>query len=606
MSDFWYFARKMLRYPTALITGGVFAILAAAGLGIGLASLLPIMQMMLGGEARRSLVDIANDYNAGAPIIEVPADFVAMLPTDPAHGIALIIGSLCVLAVFGAMATFGHAYLSLIVATRTVTRVRQQAFHHVISMPLGRIVERGPTEFIARVVRDAAELQQGFLALTSKSVVQGTRGISCLLVAIVVCWEITVIAPVVGFIFVQILHKFGKRVRQGTKGSLEAQERLLRIATESVQGLRAVKANTAERQATWRFHTENRQVLKQELRARIARAMSSPISELLATFLVSGLAIYFTQRIMSGTRSFEQFVTALAALAGAGASFKPLAGFYAEMQAASAPAGRLREIIKEPRENARGALRPALPLHRTSIECDSIRFTYAGGERPAIDDVSLRIEHGERVAIVGPNGCGKTTLVSMLPRLLRPSAGRILIDGVDIESVSLRSLRRQIGVVTQETVLFRSSIAENISLGAPGATPEQIERAARQAHAHEFIMELPGGYHADVAEQGASLSGGQRQRLAIARAIIRDPSILILDEATSQIDAESEKQIDSAIQSFCVGRTSLLIAHRFATVLNADRIVVMDEGRIIDIGRHEELLDRCDVYQRLTESQLLG
>ena len=357
MSDFWFFAKRMLRYPTALVSGGVFAILAAAGLGIGIAALLPIMRLMLGGEASKSLVDLANDHNAAEPLVRIPEALIAQLPNDPLAGIALIIGSLCVLAIFGAGATFGHAYLSLVVATRTVTRIRQQAFHHVISMPLGRVVERGPSEFIARVVRDAAELQQGFLALTSKSVVQGTRGISCLVVALFVSWEITVVAPVVGVIFAQVLRKFGKRVRQGTRGSLQAQERLLRIATESVQGLRAVKANTAERQATWRFHNENRQVLKQELRARVARALASPISELLATFMVSGLAIVFASRILKGTIEFEQFVVALGALAAAGASFKPLAGFITEMQAAAAPAARLREIIAEPRENARGALR---------------------------------------------------------------------------------------------------------------------------------------------------------------------------------------------------------------------------------------------------------
>jgi ABC-type multidrug transport system fused ATPase/permease subunit len=233
-------------------------------------------------------------------------------------------------------------------------------------------------------------------------------------------------------------------------------------------------------------------------------------------------------------------------------------------------------------------------------------FTYPGAEDRALDGVDLQIAHGNRIAVVGPNGCGKTTLLSMVPRLLSPDRGTVSIDGLDLASVSLRSVRRQIAVVTQEIVLFRGSIAENIAFGSEKAGRKRIVEAARRAHADEFISRIPGGYDADVTEQGNSLSGGQRQRIAIARAMLRDPSILILDEATSQIDAESEAHISAAIAEFCQGRTILLIAHRLATVLDADRIVVMDGGRIIDQGRHEELLGRCALYRRLSETQLIS
>jgi subfamily B ATP-binding cassette protein MsbA len=230
---------------------------------------------------------------------------------------------------------------------------------------------------------------------------------------------------------------------------------------------------------------------------------------------------------------------------------------------------------------------------------------------PALDAVSLTIRHGETVAFVGPNGSGKTTLLSLIPRLLDPDQGSVLIDNRDIREVGIRSLRRQIGVVTQDTVLFRGSIRWNIAYGAAGLgllagddEDRLVKRAAQAARAEEFILEKQGGYDAPIGEGGVGFSGGQRQRLTIARALSRDPAILILDEATSMVDAESEARIAEAIAEFSKGRTSLIVAHRLSTVVNADRIVVMDAGRIVDIGRHDELLARCAVYRTIAENQL--
>jgi ABC-type multidrug transport system fused ATPase/permease subunit len=233
-----------------------------------------------------------------------------------------------------------------------------------------------------------------------------------------------------------------------------------------------------------------------------------------------------------------------------------------------------------------------------------VTFSYANDATPAINDFSVTIPHGQRVAIVGPNGSGKTTLVSMLPRLLRPQAGSVSIDGTDIATVDLHSLREQMGVVTQDTVLFSGSISDNIRFGSV-ADQTAVEVAAKQAHAHEFISEMEGRYDATVYEHGTSLSGGQRQRLAIARALLRDPAILIFDEATSQIDTESERLINDTLRQYCAGRTVLLIAHRLSTVQSADRILVLDRGALVGDGSHDELLTSCDVYQRLAETQLI-
>ncbi|MHC4427872.1 MAG: ABC transporter ATP-binding protein [Planctomycetota bacterium] len=602
MEHFWTFAGHMLRKRAVLAWALVFAMISAGGLGIGLLTLGPALSLILRGD---TLVDLANAYNANGPAIAIPQAVVGWLPTDRFDGVVAIVGVILVLTVVGGMANFMHLYLSQTLAARCVARIRQQAFRHVVHLPLVTVITRGPSEFVARLVRDAAELQRGFIALTSKAVTHVLKGLAAFAAAIYFQWQLTLTAVVLAPVMAIVIRKLGKRIRRGTRGSLAGQEGLLRVANEALHGLRAVKANTGERHAGRRFHRINKIVVREELKIRTARALTGPVVETIAVLVVGTLAAIAAKAIIAGSLPFERFLLSLGALAIAFASFRPLAGLVNEVQAAAAPAGRLAQIIAEPPETvSRVARRP--PRHRVSIEFEDVRFAYPGSDRPALEEINLEIAHGERVAIVGPNGSGKTTLVSLLPRLLEPDSGRVLIDGIDIATVNLMALRRQIGVVTQETVLFRGSVAENIAFGAERQTREMIEDAARRARADEFIAELPSGYDTDLAEQGATLSGGQRQRLAIARAILQDPAILILDEATSQIDAESEAHITAALAEFCSGRTALLIAHRLSTVLNADRIVVMDRARIIAGGTHEELLETCDVYQRLAKTQLAG
>jgi subfamily B ATP-binding cassette protein MsbA len=584
----------------ALALSLLFAMLSAGGLGLGLLSLAPILRSILGEGS--SLAAMAIEHNAAGRMPPIPPAVVGRLPTDPLAGVATMIGALAVLTVLGAACNFLHQFVSQTATTRAVADVRADAFAVVVAMPIRRVIERGPSEFVARIVRDAAELQRGLIALVSKSIGQVTKGLAGLAAAIYFDWRLTlaalVIAPLVGL----VLRKLGKRVRRGTHGSLRAQEGLLRVATETLQGLRAVKASTAERTAQNRFDALNAEVVRHELRVRTARALSAPLVETLAVFAIGAVVLAAAAAILHGRLLPDHFFLVLGSLGVAGGALRPLVGLVTEIQASSAPARRLMEVLEEPAEPAGDRAAP-LARHRDSIAFEGVRVEYAGRDRPALDGLDLRIGHGERVAIVGPNGSGKTTLVSLVPRLLDPDAGRVLVDGTDIRTVDLPSLRRQIGLVTQEVVLFRGSVADNIAFGADASRGE-IVRAAEQAHAHEFIARLPGGYDADLAEQGSSLSGGQRQRIAIARAILRDPAILILDEATSQIDSESEAHINAALSGFMRGRTTIVVAHRLSTVLGADRIVVLDEGCVVDQGGHDELLSRCALYRRLAQTQL--
>jgi len=606
MSPFWTMTGRLIRrHRVAMVAALMFAFLSAGGLGAGLAGMAPIFRILLDPEDRVSLAVLATEYNEGEPYLAIPAPVIERLPDGPFEGVMFMIGLLSVLAVFGAAANFMHLYLGQTMSARAVAEIREEAFDRVLHLPLGVVVSRGPSEFVTRIVRDALLLQAGFTALVSKALAQITKGIAAFGAALWFDWRLTLLAVLVAPPLAITLRKLGKRIRRGTRSSLDAQDVLLRISTESFQGLRAVKAATAEAQVLERFRHYNARAVRYELKVRTARALSTPLVELLTVFALALLALMAARSIVSGRISPDTLILTLGALGIAGGAFKPLTGLINSMQAAAAPAERILELLSQPLEDADTG-RPDLPLHAESIVFERVGFRYPSADRPALQEIDLSIRCGEHVAIVGPNGCGKTTLVSLVPALLIPETGCVRIDGRDVHSVGLQSLRRQIAVVTQDTVLFRGSVAENIALGNMGVSQEQICAAARSAHAEEFILRLPGGYDADLAEQGASLSGGQRQRLAIARAILRDPTILILDEATSQIDSESEARIAAAIREHFAGRTVLVIAHRLATVVDADRIVVMNEGRIEAIGPHAELLERSPLYRRLVHTQFLA
>lgn len=597
MAAFWHMARRLLEWKGQLTLAMVAAMLSAGGFGAGLLALGPVLKFLL--NSNQSLADWIHQNAAW-----VPEALVSRLPTGSFDGVVFIFVVLLALTVIGGTANFVHQYLAYTLCVRVVASVRHDTFKNAVNLPLGQVQARGAAEYISRISRDAAELQRGLMALTGKTVAQVTKGLAALGAAIWVDWRITLVALVAAPAIGIPLRKLGKRIRRGVRGSLRAQEDLLRVSNESLQGLRAVKTSTAEAASIRRFDDANQTVVQQEMRVRMAQALSSPLIEVISIVAVSVLALIAARQIIDGKLPLETFLLALGSLAAAGGSFKPVTSLVNDIQAASAPAERLMEVLRSEREDAGERLKPQLPRHAKSIEFQSVSFAYAGAGAMAVEGISLRIEHGERVAVVGPNGCGKTTLLSLLARLYTPAAGRILVDGKDVAACSLSSLRDQLGVVTQDSVLVRGTVEDNIRFGHEASSRQEVLDAAQRAHAMAFIEQMPNGLESPVHEGGTSLSGGQRQRLAIARAILRNPAILILDEATSQVDAESEEQINAAIREFSAGRTVLIIAHRLSTMLGADRIVVMDAGRIVAVGRHDDLLTQSPVYQRLVRAQL--
>jgi subfamily B ATP-binding cassette protein MsbA len=515
-------------------------------------------------------------------------------------GVVLLIGGLWVLTLLGATANFLHQYLAQTLVTRTVADIRRDVAQRSIVLPLEIITTRGPSEFVSRIVRDSVAVEQGLLVIVGKGLSQVTKAAAALAAAMVFDIRVVLVVLVAGPILGIVIRKLAKRVHRGTRGSLQAQQELLGSTTEILQGIRGIRTSTAEDEAMRRIDVANDDIVKHELRIRSAKALTGPLIEAMAILVLGGLAMLAAREILNGSLTFERFILSLGSLAVAAASIRPVAGLINQLAAAEAPAMRLMDILNETPEPS-GA--QTLPRHVDSIQFQNVSYTYPGASVPALSNIDLEIAFGAHVAIVGPNGSGKTTLLSLLSRLLLPSEGVVRIDGHDLADVSLKSLRSQMAVVTQETLMLRGTIGENIRLGRQ-ATDEAVRTAADAGRALEFIEALPDGFDAKVAEGGASLSGGQRQRLTIARAMLRNPSLLVLDEATSQVDSTSEALIAEAIKAIDA-RTVLVIAHRLATVIDCDRIVVMDNGRIVDQGTHAQLLEGCPLYKSLVKTQLV-
>ncbi|MEO0512200.1 MAG: ABC transporter ATP-binding protein [Planctomycetota bacterium] len=620
MRSFWSYLGELKRYPASLAVAFACAGISALSLGVGFAGIAPIIETILeGGDggSPRGLSEMARDFNGSlvelpllpgfaARLLTIPDGVIAELPPKPYHAVLWIMIGLGGLTIVGALTTFTHQYLSISVVQRTVTELRRRAYEKALRSPLGDLVASGTADPIARVVSDTAALGEGLTAVVSRGVFQVSRGLASFGVALYFNWRLTIVAVAVAPVLGAIVSLLGRRIKKATRRALREQASLYGSALNALRALRVVKVHTTEAHELRNFTAKNLEVMRQVFRARTARALSSPSVEVITLITLGVLTVVATKAVLDGQLDPESMLMSLGALFVTATALRPLTGIVTSVQAASGAAERVGELFEAPDEPGYDPSLPELARHAESLSFEGVAFSYPGATARALDGVDLRIEAGERVAFVGPNGSGKTTLLSLVPRLYDLDEGSVLIDGTDLRRVNVASLRRQLGVVTQETVLFPGSVRENIAYGVTGKTDAEIRDAAEKARAWGFIEKLPGVLDAEVAEQGLSLSGGQRQRISIARAILRDPAVLILDEATSMIDAESEAAIGEALDEFSRGRTTLVVAHRLSTVVGADRIVVMDRGRVEDVGKHDELLGRCRVYQMLAKTQLVG
>ena len=493
---------------------------------------------------------------------------------------------------------FGQSYLISHVGQRVVLDIRNELFAKFQRLPIAYFDRHQIGEIMSYIANDVMMVQNALVDKLVDIVTEGSVFIGSLVMMFMLDWRLAILTLFTVPLVAAAIRIFGKLIRQS---GLEIQLKLsdfTALMQESIAAERVVKAFGREKYEIDRYCDRNEKTFTASMRNVRLTSMLTPTIEFIAAAAATALIWFGGKEVVDERITAGTLIAFLTYAVNMSNPLKRLSRAYASIQQAMAGADRVFGVLDldEPISDRPGAI--PLPSAGGRVCVEDVTFSYKEGS-PVLSHVSLAVEPGQMIAFVGPSGAGKSTIANLIPRFYEVDSGAILVDGHDIRDVTLESLRAQIGIVPQETVLFSASVRENIRYGRLDATDEEIEAAARDANAHEFIMEFPEGYDTQIGERGLMLSGGQRQRIAIARAILKDPRILILDEATSALDTESEKVVQAALDRLMVGRTSLVIAHRLSTIFSADQIYVIDHGAVREHGTHEELLAANGLYAEL-------
>lgn len=539
----------------------------------------------------------------------------AYLPNAPFATLLVIAGALFVGTLLKGGLMVINGLLEDRMALLATYDLRLKLYRNTLALDVNEFGSDGSSDLMSRFTYDMENIVAGLQALFGKFIREPLKMAACLIGAACICWRLLVFSLILAPVMAFVMRKIARALKRANRRAMEEMSSIYGRLGESFQGIKVVKAFTMEQYERRQFHMTNKKYYVKAMRIARYEAINRPIIEIMgvATILLALLGgaylVLNSETHLLGIRmcnrplSLSALLLFYGLLSGVSDPARKLSDVYGKIQRAAAASDRVFALLDRQPKVQNPAEPKALPIHQREIVFENIGYAYVPSQ-PVLKNVNLKVKFGETIAIVGPNGCGKSTLLNMLPRFYDPQAGSIRIDGVDIRDARLRDLRKQIGLVTQETLLFDDTIANNIRYGKRDASEFQVISAAKSAHADQFIREkLDNGYETLAGSGGQSLSGGQRQRIALARAILRNPAILILDEATSQIDLESEQLIHRVLEKFTKDRTTFIITHRLSTLALADRILVMDGGQIIDSGTHEELLTRCNLYRRLHDIQ---
>ena len=502
-----------------------------------------------------------------------------------------------------ALLSFSTNYLMTWISTHLVTDLRRQMFAKIVHLPVQTFHDQSPGKIISRLLYDADNVNQASTNVLVVAVRESLTACALIAYLLYIDWRLTLITLAIGPVLALVIKGFSKRARAASRSSFNAIQCISHTVEETVSANKVIKIYGGQKQQIDRFHGDTERFRRSMMREAVPASAITPITHLTASVaiaIITFLALSKSMGQASATAGgFAAFITAMLLLIG---PIKQLTSIIPMMQRGLAACESVFSFLDTPIENDLG--QRELTHARGEIRFEHVNFTYPGAERSALRDVSFHVVAGQTAALVGASGGGKTTVSALIPRFYSPTTGRIYIDGIDINDLTLASLRQNIALVSQDVVLFNDTVEANIAYGSHTAcSREDVIAAAKAAHAWEFIEHLPNGLGTPIGADGAKLSGGQRQRIAIARALLKNASILILDEATSALDTESERQVQAALATLMKNRTTLVIAHRLSTIEHADHILVLDQGRIVESGTHTTLIASGGYYANLNQIQ---